>query len=230
MTEQVNDPQVRSGGPFVGPGEGRRARPYDASARQERAARNKEAVLDAAQELLLSRGYGATTIAAVAAGAGVSQESVYKYFGTKAGLVRQIYERGLRGAGPVPAEMRSDAAQEQEADPRRLMETLGELSAEVLSQGAPVWILIRDAAAGGHAELIQHLEQIRDEKYRRMLLIARRLLRSGHIKPSLTEEQAADIMWFYTSPELYEVLVLQRGWDAPRLAGFVASGLAAQLL
>ncbi|HBH57828.1 MAG TPA: hypothetical protein DEP82_20755 [Arthrobacter bacterium] len=63
-----------------------------------------------------------------------------------------------------------------------------------------------------------------------MLLIARRLLRSGHIKPSLTEEQAADIMWFYTSPELYEVLVLQRGWDAPRLAGFVASGLAAQLL
>ncbi|HJW01636.1 MAG TPA: hypothetical protein VJ617_21295, partial [Arthrobacter sp.] len=50
---------------------------------------------------------------------------------------------------------------------------LGGLAAEVLSQGAPLWILMRDAASAGHTELTRHLEQIREEKYRRMMLIAR---------------------------------------------------------
>lgn len=240
MTARVNDPHVPSGGSGGGTsggsrgqggqGGGRLRRPYDGSARQERAARNREAVLDAAQQLLLGRGYAATTVSAVAAGAGVSPESVYKYFGSKAGLVRAIYERGLKGTGAVPAEIRSDDAQQHETDSRRLMETMGSLAAEVLSQGAPLWILMRDAASAGHTELTQHLEQIREEKYQRMTLIARRLLQSGHIRASLTEQQAADVMWFYTSPEMYEVLVLQRGWDASQLAGFVAGGLAAQLL
>jgi len=205
-------------------------RPYDASARQERAARNREAVLDAAQGLLLGKGYAGTTVGEVAKAAGVSSESVYKYFGSKAGLVRGIYERGLLGTEPVPAELRSDAAQATEHDPRRLMETWGRLTAEVMSQGAPIWILMRDAAAAGHTELTLQLEQIREEKYRRMLGNARRLLASGHAKTSLSEQQAADIMWFYSSPELYEVLVLQRGWNSSQLAGFVSSGLAAQLL
>lgn len=209
---------------------GRQPRTYDASARQERAARNREAVLDAAKDLLFRSGYAGTTITAVAKAAGVSPESVYKYFGGKAGLVRGIYERGLLGSESVPAELRSDAAQLEERDPLRLMETWGHLVAEVLVQGAPVWILMRDAAAAGHTELTLQLEQIREEKYRRMRANARRLLQSGHAKASLTEQQAADIMWFYSSPELYEVLVVQRGWNPSQLAAFVSTGLASQLL
>ncbi|XAS67212.1 helix-turn-helix domain-containing protein [Micrococcaceae bacterium Sec5.7] len=226
MNAAVNSSQV----PAEGGNEGARARQYNASGRRERAARNREAVLDAARQLLLRDGYASTTIAAVAKAAGVSSETVYKNFGGKAGLVRGVYERGLLGTGQVPAELRSDDAQLHEKDPQRLMESWGFLVAEILPRSAPAWILMRDAAAAGDADLVLQLDQIRDEKYGRMLGNARRLLASGHAKEGLTDQQAADTMWFYTSPELYEVLMLQRGWDADRLAGFVAAGLAAQLL
>ncbi len=52
--------------------------------------RSQEAVLEAAQRRFLRAGYGATTIAAIAADAAVSVETIYKAFGGKRGLVRAI--------------------------------------------------------------------------------------------------------------------------------------------
>ena len=67
-------------------GKGQRA--YDASGRQARALRHREAALDRAHELFLERGYVATTVEAIASAAGVSAATVYKTYGGKAGLVR----------------------------------------------------------------------------------------------------------------------------------------------
>ncbi|GAA1611507.1 hypothetical protein GCM10009789_77280 [Kribbella sancticallisti] len=77
--------------------------------RQAQARRSREEVLDA------------TTIAAIAAAAGVSVESIYKASGGKAGLVRAIYERGLTGLGSVPAYQRSDEMRAHETDPATVM-------------------------------------------------------------------------------------------------------------
>jgi hypothetical protein len=37
-------------------------------------------------------------------------------------------------------------------------------------------------------------------------------------------------MWIYSSPELYELLVVRRGWDVGEYADFAARGLIAALL
>src|SRR6478672_10547771 len=80
---------------------GRRA--YDSSRRQEQARRTRAAVLDAARRQFLDAGYAATTMAGVAAGAGVSVETVYKAFANKPGLVKAVFDVAVVGDDePVP--------------------------------------------------------------------------------------------------------------------------------
>ena len=71
-------------------------RPYDATRRQETAAQTRDAILDVAERRFLAEGFAATTIATIAAEAGVSQASIYKSFGGKPGLVHALTDRGSR--------------------------------------------------------------------------------------------------------------------------------------
>src|ERR1051326_2963874 len=91
-------------------------RRYDASRRRRQALLTGQAVVDIARQLLLTRGYAATTIAAIAQEADVSVEMIYKTFGGKPGLVRAIWERGLAGGGPISAYRRSDETRLHETD------------------------------------------------------------------------------------------------------------------
>ena len=63
-----------------------------------------------------------------------------------------------------------------------------------------------------------------------MTVNARGLARDGHLRPGMTPEQAADIMWTYSWPELYELLVIHRGWPAGQYGRFAAQALTAALL
>lgn len=46
----------------------------------------------------------------------------------------------------------------------------------------------------------------------------------------MTVEEASDIPWTVNSPEIYELLVLERGWAVARYRDFIAETLAARLL
>ncbi|MGO4187953.1 TetR family transcriptional regulator [Pseudarthrobacter sp. TAF60_1] len=210
--------------------EASRPRAYDARRRQEAAAEARVRVLAQSRELFLAGGYGRTTIAAIARAAAVSKESVYKSFGGKPGLVRAIYEQSLLGAGGPSAEERSDRAQVTVTDPQELMEQFGQFISEVSPIGSPVYLLIRDAAASGDPDMAALLNDVDDERFRRMLHNARQVLGRGFLRADLTAEEVADVMFTSTSAELYEVLVLKRGWSAERYGRFVARTLAANLL
>jgi hypothetical protein len=64
----------------------------------------------------------------------------------------------------------------------------------------------------------------------RMTHNARTLLDGGHLRKSITLDAAADILWTYSSPELYELLVIRRGWSVERYGRFVADSMIAALL
>ena len=68
------------------------------------------------------------------------------------------------------------------------------------------------------------------DNLKRMTPNALRLHRAGHLRPELSVARGADILWSYSSPELYELLVLRRGWSAERYGSFVAEGMIAALL
>ena len=206
-----------------------RKRPYDASRRQEQARRTRDRIAGAAERRFLRDGYAATTIATIAADADVSADTIYKTFGGKPGLVRAIRERALLGAGPVPAEQRSDALHAREQSGREIIEAWGALTAEVAPRVAPILLLMR-AAAATDREGETLLEEMDTDRLRRMTQNARRLRDGGHLRAGITLAQAADVLWTYSAPELYELLVLRRGWTPKRFGRFVADAIIDALL
>lgn len=204
-------------------------RSYNSSRRQEHARRNRDRMLDAAERRFLRDGYGATTVAAIAADAGVSADTIYKSFGGKPGLVRAIRTSALQGEDLVPAEQRSDALHERESDPRKIIEAWGRFVTQITPRVAPILLLIR-AAAATDPEVLALLEEMDTDRLRRMTLNARRLHNAGHLRDGITITRAADVLWTYSAPELYELLVLRRGWPPQRYGRFVANAMINALL
>src|SRR5690348_18233667 len=70
--------------------------------RAERAEATRLRVVEAAGRLFVERGFRATTIESIADAADVSVETIYKRFGTKAGLLKAAREVALSGAPEPP--------------------------------------------------------------------------------------------------------------------------------
>ena len=204
-------------------------RKYNSVARRAAASRNRDSILDAAEKKFLGQGYFTTTVAEIAADAGVSAETLYKTFGGKPGVVHAIYTRRLAGTGPVAAYERSDEIRLHETDPFSLMKKWGALTAEVASALTPILLLVRSAAATDEnmAALQAESNQQRLERMRHNALF---LEDRGFLRKDVTVDEAVDVMWLCSSPELYDLLVLQRGWSIERFGGFVASSMTSALL
>jgi AcrR family transcriptional regulator len=201
-------------------------RRYNGAARRARAEQVRVALISAAREMLLRDGYAVLTIPTLARVCGVSAESVYKRFAGKPALVRAVVEHALRGVGPVAAESRSDAL--DAADLQTLLRGWGRLSAEVAPRVAPVLLLVKVAAAHD-PELATLARELDDSRRTRMTDNARRLDEAGHLPAGLSIARATDILWTYSSPEMYDLLVERSGWTLQQYSAFIATGIAAQL-
>jgi AcrR family transcriptional regulator len=204
-------------------------RRYDGSRRRAQAARTRQAIIDAARHRFLHDGYTATTIASIAADADASSDTIYKSFGGKAGLLRAMCQDALSGGGLVPAEQRSDAMQATQKDPAALLRGLGTLTAEVAPRIAPLLLLLATAAESDPA-LAALQAELEAARLARMNHVARALAGKTPLRTGRTVTETADIMWTYSSPELYRMLVLRRGWTPERYGEFVGESLVDALL
>ncbi len=204
-------------------------RRYDSSRRQRAAEARRRAVLDAAARRFLRDGYAVTTLASIAGDAGVSVETLYKGFGSKPGLVRALWDTGLAGDGPVHAEVRSDEVSETETNAHVIVENWARLSTEVAPRAAPVLLLVRSAAATD-PEMAALKEELDAQRLARMTHNAEALARGGHLREGVTADHARDVLFTYTTPEIYEQLVLRQGWSPGDFAEFLGQGIAATLL
>jgi AcrR family transcriptional regulator len=204
------------------------SRSYDASRRRAAADRRRDAVLAGALRLFRRDGFATTTVAAVAAEAGVSQETIYKTFGGKAGLIEALYRSALVGGQPIPAYERSERLR-LEADPHDVLRGWSRLAMEVAPQVASIQLLVRDASLvePGLQPLLEELDQ---DRLSRMVENARFLHDAGHLREGVHVDEAADLMWAVTAPEVVELVVRRRGWSLERYADFVYETLAAGLL
>ena len=201
-------------------------RRYDASARRASAERVRQTLVDTAREMLLRDGYAATTIPNLARACGVSAESVYKRFSGKSGLVRAVVALALQGVGPVTAETRSDAL--AAGDLQSLARGWGRLASEVAPRVAPI-LLIVHAAAAHDREIAVLQKELDDARRARMIDNARRIANAGHLPDGISIERAGDILWTYSSPQVYDLLVLRSGWNLDQYADFIADGVTAHL-
>src|SRR4051812_35234799 len=101
-------------------------RRYDSPRRREQAAATRLAILEAAERLFAERGYVATSVGDIAAGAGVALKTVYAVFGTKPELLRALWNLRMHGdEKPTPVSERpAYRALLDEPDPARRLALL----------------------------------------------------------------------------------------------------------
>jgi AcrR family transcriptional regulator len=205
-------------------------RSYDASGRQAQARARRLAVVLAARDLFERNGFRATTIAAVAEQAGVSAESVYKGFGTKAALAKAVFDLAVAGDDePVPvAERPAMAAVREEPDVRRKIELFVHGLAERQARSADVQALIRD---GRHVDdsLQPVWSTLEEEGLAGMTALGRHLLDTGQLCTGIDLDEVRDVLWNYLAIDTYERLVLRRGWSPERYAAWLTAAVTRAL-
>ncbi|MEV4266336.1 helix-turn-helix domain-containing protein [Kribbella sp. NPDC049584] len=201
-------------------------RNYDATTRRERAQQRRRDVVLAAQELFEADGFQATTISAVARRAGVSAEGIYKGFGTKAALAKAVFDFVIAGDDePVPMVQRPEIlAVQRESDVRRKLQLYVAGLVERQQRSARVQILIRDGRHGDET-LRETWQTLLDERLTGMTMFGRHLHETGDLRAGITLEEVADVLWTYISVELYELLVLLRGWSPERYGEHVTTAI-----
>jgi AcrR family transcriptional regulator len=170
-------------------------------------------------------------VAAVAEAAGVSVETVYKSFGNKARLLKGAFDAAIVGDHqPVPMLQRELVRRiRAEPDARRKLFMYGEHLAEAGPRAGGLQLLAREAAASD-PEAADVWDQMVAERLTGMTQFARNLHEDGHLRPGVSVEEARDVLWTFNSVELYDLLVIQRGWARERYGRWIAEALISALL
>jgi AcrR family transcriptional regulator len=206
-------------------------RRYTAPQRVAKAAATRRAVLDAARELIVERGYTATTVADIAARAGVSVDTVYTAVGRKPVMLRELVETAISGADhAIPARQRDYVQTIQAATSARDKLTIYAGAVVKIHQRlAPVFLALRDAAV--HDPACAALwNEIGDRRARNMREFAADLRVTGELRPDLSDDEVADIVWSMNAAEYWVLLVHQRGWSAERFGRWLADAWIRSLL
>jgi AcrR family transcriptional regulator len=208
-----------------------RRRPDDGPGRQARTRLARAAVIEAARTLFLERGYAATTIEAISDLSDVPPATVYRLFSSKLGILKQLFNVSIAGDDEAsPWEDRPYVqALISDPDPRKQLSGFVGISRGIMSRTEPVYRILVSAAGSDPdaaallAEQTRHRQQGQGQ-------IARLLARTGALRPKLRERDAADIIHALMSPEVYRLLVGDRGWDPERYEQWLKQILIDQLL
>lgn len=188
-------------------------------------------MVDAARELFLARGYGATTVESISEQADVPAATVYRLFSSKHGILKALLDVSIVGDDDrVPmAERPQVRALLSESDPRAQLAGFIENATSVNGRVAPLYrILVSAAAADPDAAAL--LDELTAQRQAGQRVIARALARAGALQAGLRERDAADVIHALMSPELYRLLVVDRGWKPERYGQWLVDILADQLL
>jgi AcrR family transcriptional regulator len=206
-------------------------RRYHSPRRREQAAATRREILDAAQHLFERHGYAATTMAAIAAEAGVALKTVYVAFDTKSGVLRALWHLLLRGdEDDVPvAERQWYRDVVEEPDPERQLRRNARNSRVVKLRAAALMAVIRGAAPT-EPDIAALWTRIQADFYENQRGIVEALHAKKALRRGLDVTRAADILWTLNHPDVWHLLVGERGWTPDQYEQWFADASCAQLL
>lgn len=189
-------------------------RRYDATGRQAQARENRARAIGAATELFVRQGFAATSMAQIAAAAGVSTPTVFAYFSSKINLLRVAVDEAVAG-DDEPVALHERPAMRAVHDGATAGEVLGAFAVaatEIAQRAFPLLSALRRAAdvdpqAGELARDLEH----------------QRLTGAGIVAATVADrlgtaaaddvERIRDTLWTIFSPDVYGLLVRERGWS-----------------
>jgi AcrR family transcriptional regulator len=208
-------------------------RSYDSRRRREQAAQTRQEILGAAGKLFRAQGYSGTSMVRVATEAGVVVETIYRTFGSKAGLFRAVMEAVVAGGsarGDVPVEQRpAIRAVIDEPDPRRQVALYVATQPGIHRRAGPLLRALRDGMASDRElrPVWDEMEAWRLDGQGRFVAM---LANKGALRPGLSVERARDVVWTLCSLAVHDLLVVDRGWTAERYREWLTDVLTCELL
>ena len=206
------------------------AAPNEPDGRRQRSLRTRARIVDAAAQLFVDHGYLATTIEAIAAGAGVAEQTVYYVFGTKRNLLAAVLDVRIAGdVEPVPLlERASFEAFAAAPDATSAVEVLVQGAVGIFARTASIYEVVRRAAADPEVgELLAGNRHARRVDQRRLVEM---LADAGHLRQGLGVAAAADVFYALMNEEVFQFLVIDCGWEVERFRHWATSLMVEQLL
>lgn len=182
-------------------------------------------ILDAANALLLARGYRGVGLAEVASSAGVSRQTLYDQFGSKSGLLRAMVTRSEDVAGLPRLLERVRAETDGVAMLRAMLDAVAEVEPQVYPFSRLVYAARLDDPVA--AELWRWRIASRRAGMRAVM---ERIAAEDGLQPGVSTEEATDVAWAVASPHHYEYLVVSGGWDLARYRKHLERTIASRLL
>jgi AcrR family transcriptional regulator len=200
--------------------------------RAEKARQTRRRILAAARELFVQQGYGATALQDIADRAGVAVQTIYFTFGNKRTVLKELADTTIAGDDEPVATMDRqwfrDALAAGTADAQ--LQGLVHGAREILDRIAPIAEVLRTAATTEPELAALWRQQDIDPRFAVYTTAARALVTKPGARAEVSAEHAADVLFGLLSPELYLVLVRERGWPAERWERWVYGTLRSQLL
>jgi TetR/AcrR family transcriptional regulator, regulator of autoinduction and epiphytic fitness len=199
--------------------------------RQRRARQTRRSILAAAHELFVRQGYTGTTIRQIADQADVAWQTVYAVFGGKPAILAAVFDVAVAGDDePVPVLERPFVQAISDAgDPRDKARIFARHLRDTGARIAPVLAVI-ESAATTDPEIAGLWRGLQDQLLRGMTMAANGFRQQGALRPGLSVDRAADILWFYAGPWAYRGLVTGRGWTLDEYEAWLGDTLYTQLM
>jgi AcrR family transcriptional regulator len=206
-------------------------RTYHSPLRAAAVQRTRRAIVTAASELFVERGYIAASLRDVAEIAGVARPTVAAAFGSKPALLRQVLDQALAGDDePLPVAQRPWFAPVWQAtQPRDVLAAYAEVVVLIGRRAARLFEVVHQAA-GAAPEIRELWATLTRNRRAGAEMVVRKVVDTGPLRPGLTIDRAVDSLWIFNDPAHYATLVLERHWSELDYRRWLITQMSAALL
>jgi AcrR family transcriptional regulator len=178
------------------------------------------AIVAAARDLFIEQGYARTTMADIAAAAGVSVETIYAAFKNKATLLHKAWDITVGGDDQdiVFHERPEVLAIRNEPDLAKRLTLHAAFSTQTAQRIAPFQLMVQ-SAAGADPAAAAMLEEMGRQRLVGMTVMATEVAQTGQL--AVSKEECRDALWSMTDGTLWHRLVNERGWTNERFADWL---------
>jgi AcrR family transcriptional regulator len=199
-------------------------RTYRRSLREEQALLTRRRILEAARRLLVERGYSQVTMQEVAHESSVAYQTVFSQFRTKLQLAMEVCSSELAHVGGAVTML---AAARDAGEPETCLRIVGAFARRLYEPCAEVLRFMRES---GDPDLISRYREIGARRFQLLAELESQLEQTGRLRPGLSAGQAIDLVWTMAGPEVYEQLVLDRGWTPQQFENWLGAAVADLIL
>jgi AcrR family transcriptional regulator len=198
-------------------------RSYVSPRRRQQADETRRRIADAARRLLGKKGYAETTIAEIAAEAGVALPTVYANFGSKQGILNALIDRAI-----FTVEYETLVAEAFAQDrPAARLRVAARIACEIYEAERAELDFLRGAGVAS-PELNMIDAERESQRFETQAAVIESL--ADAIRPGMTQAAAKDVFWTLTSRDLFRMLVIERRWSAGRYQEWLGTLLATEIL